>query len=214
LGATIAPDLARRKRWSLRRASRPSWQIGRRCAMLARVTHAIEIRTSLDEPTIDGLASLLVAVVDDGASVSFLPPLAHADAAAFWRAQQVGTRGAFLIARREEADDAAIDGAVMLVPAWAPNQPHRAEVAKLLVHPRARRRGIARRLMHALEERAAASGFALLTLDTWQGDRAESLYRSMAWREVGVIPDFALLPDGRYGATVIFYKPISPRSAR
>jgi len=173
------------------------------------MTHTIEIRTTLDETQIDALSTLLIDAVDGGASVSFLPPLDADTARAFWRRQEVGARGAFVLARRDDA----IDGVVMLAPAWAPNQPHRAEVAKLLVHRRARRRGLARRLMETLEQRAHASGFTLITLDTWRGDAAESLYRSMGWREVGVIPDFAVTADGSLGDTVIFYKSLSGRSA-
>jgi GNAT superfamily N-acetyltransferase len=180
-----------------------------------RVSHEIELSTSLDARAIDALAALLIDAVDDGASVSFLPPLAHDDAAAFWRRQAVGARGAFVIARDRDGDGDRdeIDGVVMLVPVWAPNQTHHAEVAKLLVHRRARRRGLARRLMQALEQRARDQGFTLLTLDTLRGDRAEALYRSMGWVEVGAIPDFARLADGGLGATVIFYKPLSPDSA-
>ncbi len=106
-------------------------------------------------------------------------------------------------------EDARIDGVVMLAPAWAPNQPHRAEVCKLLVHRRARKHGLGRRLMEAIEAQARASGFALLTLDTCRGYDAERLYRRLGWSEAGVIPKFALLADGGYCDTVLFFKPLA-----
>jgi GNAT superfamily N-acetyltransferase len=102
---------------------------------------------------------------------------------------------------------------VQLHPAWAPNQPHRADVAKLLVHRRARRRGLARVLMADLEDRAAANGFTLLVLDTCQGTPAEALYRALGWTEVGIIPHFALTPDGGNCDTVFFYKDLRDRGA-
>jgi GNAT superfamily N-acetyltransferase len=87
--------------------------------------------------------------------------------------------------------DGRIVGTVQLDPAWAPNQPHRAEVLKLLVHPDARRRGIARALMVALENLAQTQGWTLLTLDTWTGQAGEQLYRSLGYSAVGAIPRFA-----------------------
>ncbi|HTJ46095.1 MAG TPA: GNAT family N-acetyltransferase [Kofleriaceae bacterium] len=174
--------------------------------------HSVEIFTALTESDLRQLATLLVDVVDDGASVSFLPPLAREDALAFWRRQQLADGGAFVIAR--DPDDDRIDGVVMLVPAWAPNQRHHAEVAKLLVHPRARRRGLANTLMQALEDHAERAGFSLITLDTWRDGAADALYRARGFVAVGAIPDYAKLADGRLCDTVIFYKRLSPRSAR
>jgi GNAT superfamily N-acetyltransferase len=163
---------------------------------------------SLPRPTsdqdVDGLAALLVDVVNGGASVSFLPPLKVAEAAAWWRATLAGAgpRTELLVAR--DAD--GIVGSVQLHPSWAPNQPHRAEVAKLLVHRRARRRGIGRALMAGLETRARVAGLRLLTLDTLRGGEGEHLYRATGWTEAGSIPDYALGPGGRFFETVIFYK--------
>jgi len=152
------------------------------------------------------LTALLVDAVDGGASVSFLPPLASERAAAWWRKTIDGLdpRGVVLVAR--DAD--GIVGSVQLQPAWAPNQPHHAEVAKLLVHRRARRRGLGRALMHELERRAAASGFTLLTLDTKRGDAAEALYRTIGWTEAGVIPGYAVDADGTLCDTVYFYRTV------
>jgi len=90
-----------------------------------------------------------------------------------------------------------------------PNQHHRGDVAKLLVHRRARGRGVGKALMNEVESRARAAGFTLLTLDTKRGDVAEGLYRRSGWTEVGVIPNYALDPDGSFCDTVVFYKAIS-----
>jgi GNAT superfamily N-acetyltransferase len=163
---------------------------------------------SLPRPTtdqdVDGLAALLVDVVNGGASVSYLPPLKVGEAAAWWRATIAGAspRAELLVAR----DPDGIVGSVQLHPAWAPNQPHRAEVAKLLVHRRARRRGIGRALMGALEARARAGGLRLLTLDTLRGGEGERLYRGAGWTEAGTIPDYAMGSGGAFFETVIFYK--------
>lgn len=160
---------------------------------------------------LEQLTDLLLDVVDGNASVSFMAGLSRDEAREWWRRTVAGMnhRGAILVAR----DAAGIVGSVQLHPAWAPNQPHRADVAKLLVHHRARRRGLARSLMAELETRAAAAGFTLLVLDTCQGTPAEALYRGLGWAEVGVIPHFALTPDGGNCDTVFFYKQIEARDS-
>jgi len=140
---------------------------------------------------IDMLADILRAVVYDGAGVSFVVPFSVDESRAFWRdrvlpAVRSGTRRV-LLAR----NDTRIVGTVQLDLATMPNQRHRADVAKLLVHPEARRRGLARALMVALEDVARSEGRTLLTLDTWTGSYAEALYKSMGWAVVGVIPRFA-----------------------
>jgi GNAT superfamily N-acetyltransferase len=111
-------------------------------------------------------------------------------------------RAVLLVAR----DDEGLAGTVQLQPAWAPNQPHRADVAKLIVHRRARRQGLGRALMIALERAAVEAGFTLLVLDTCKGYDAERLYASTGWVRVGEIPGFALNPDGSLCDTVFFYK--------
>lgn len=153
---------------------------------------------------LDELAALLMDAVDSGAGVSFILPFSVAAARDWWRTmfERADARAIVLVARDEDG----IVGTVQLHPAWAPNQPHRADIAKLIVHRRARRRGIARALMIAIEARARAAGFTLLTLDTVVGDAAEQLYATSGWRRVGVIPDYALYPDGRPHDAVIFYK--------
>ncbi len=140
---------------------------------------------------IDMLADVLRAIVYDGAGVSFVVPFSMDESRAFWRERvlpgvSAGTRRV-LVAR----DGSRIVGTVQLDLSTMPNQTHRADVLKLLVHPDARRRGIARRLMVALEEIARAERRSLLTLDTWTGSPAEALYRSLGYTVVGVIPRYA-----------------------
>ncbi|MDT4966430.1 MAG: hypothetical protein QOJ64_1167 [Acidobacteriota bacterium] len=156
---------------------------------------------------IDTLAQVLHDVVHAGASVNFLVPFSIADARDFWldkvlpkvRADKVRV----LIARHEDR----IIGTVQLNLDMPPNQRHRADVAKLLVHPSARRRGVARALMMALEEMALSEGRTLLVLDTVTASNAEFLYRSLGYIAVGVIPRYAraaLTPE--LEGTTIMYK--------
>ena len=153
------------------------------------------------------LAHLLLDAVASGASVGFLDSLSADDAAEWWRAKIAAAdpRAVFLVARDAEG----IVGTVQLLPAAMPNQPHRADVAKLQVHRRARGRGLGRALMEAIESRARTAGFTLLTLDTKLGEVAETLYERSGWTRVGVIPNYALDPDGSSCDTVIFYKQLS-----
>jgi GNAT superfamily N-acetyltransferase len=140
---------------------------------------------------LDMLADVLKAVVYDGAGVSFVVPFSLDDSRAFWLEQVlpgVRARTRRVLAAREEE---RIVGTVQIDLSVPPNQRHRAEVSKLLVHPDARRRGIARALMMALEDVAHAEGRTLLTLDTWTGSHAERLYLSLGYVVVGVIPRFA-----------------------
>jgi GNAT superfamily N-acetyltransferase len=150
------------------------------------------------------LAHVLLDAIDSGAGVSFMPGLTEESAVDWWRhvCTTAADRAAVLVAR----DGDGIVGTVQLQPAWAPNQPHRADVAKLIVHRRGRNRGIARNLMRALEQEASNAGFTLLVLDTCEGSPAERLYASMGWQRAGVVPGFALNPDGSLCDTVFFYK--------
>jgi ribosomal protein S18 acetylase RimI-like enzyme len=167
-------------------------------------------RAAFVDAEIDMLAEILHAVVHAGAGVSFFTPFSIDDARAFWvdkvlPQMRVGKRRV-LVARLEER----IVGTVQLDLEMPPNQQHRAAVAKLLVHPSARRRGIGRALMAALEEIAQAEGRTLLTLDTVSGSNAELLYRSLDFIAVGVIPRYArgaLTPE--LEGTTIMYKELS-----
>ena len=153
------------------------------------------------------LADILCACVDAGASVSYLPPLAQELARGFWKraAADVAAGARLLLAAW---DQGMLVGTVMLEFASAPNQPHRAEVQKLLVHPTARRRGLARALMLRAEQEARRAGRTLLTLDTRAGDAAESLYRDLGWHEAGRIPGYALNADRTPCDTIFFWKHI------
>lgn len=162
------------------------------------------LATPVSEADLRSLALLLVDAVDSGAAVSFLS-ITEAQALDWWRRQfAVAASGAIVLAARD-AD--GIVGAVQLHPSWAPNQPHRADVAKLIVHRRARRRGLGEQLMAAVEREAAAAGYRLLVLDAKRGDAGERLYRRLGWTVVGTIPRFALDTDGKTPHdTVVFYK--------
>ena len=155
------------------------------------------------------LAGLLMDTVGSGAAVSFLDTLGLDEAVAWWRdnIDSAHPRAVFLVARNAEG----IAGTVQLHPAWAPNQPHRAEIAKMMVHTRCRRMGLGRRLMEAIEDAAREEGYRMLTLDTKAGSAAEQLYRQRGWIHVGTIPRFAIDPDGitPHGAS-IFYKELHP----
>ena len=152
------------------------------------------------------LSDVLHAVVHVGAGVSFVVPFSEKAARAFWVDRVLpGVRDGsrrVLLARQHDR----IVGTVQLEFPWPPNQPHRAEVAKLLVHPDARRLGIARALMIALEDVARSSGRTLLTLDTWTDGHAEQLYRSLGYVTVGVIPRFARgsLTPGLQPTTIMY----------
>lgn len=154
------------------------------------------------------LAETLHDCVEGGASVGFMPPFDRAEADRWWgwvianvAAGEAVLFGAFVEGR--------IAGTVQLLPSAKPNQPHRADVAKLLVHRRARGRGIAANLMAALEAEARRRGLTLLTLDTCTGSDAERLYDRLGWTRAGVIPNYALWPDGRSCDTRIFWKALT-----
>jgi len=167
----------------------------------------IAVLTSVTAADIGGLADVLADCVAGGASVSFMPPFGHAAATDYFRkvAAEVDRGETALIAARL---DRRIVGTVQLGLALPPNQPHRADVKKLLVHRAARGRGIGAALMSALENAARERGRTLLVLDTCEGGDAERLYARAGWSRVGVIPGYALYPDGRPCDTVIFWKQI------
>jgi ribosomal protein S18 acetylase RimI-like enzyme len=157
------------------------------------------------------LGDLLHDCVHAGAAVSFVLPFSRENATAFWRDKVLSTVKAgtcvVVVARREEK----IVGTVQFDLATPPNQPHRAEVKKLLVHPDARRDGIARALMLALEEQARNVGRTLLTLDT-ASEAAEKLYLSLGYVRVGIIPRYSVRPDSReLEPTTVMYKELNSR---
>ncbi|MFK7753403.1 MAG: N-acetyltransferase family protein [Sedimentitalea sp.] len=158
---------------------------------------------------LDDLAKTLHATVQDGASVGFILPFSHEDARAFWQADvfpRVQTGAAHLFVARR---DARVVGTVQLGLGLPANQPHRADVAKMLVHPEHRRRGIARQLMEHVEARARALGKTLLVLDTRSGDAAGKLYTSQGFEIAGEIPGFCRHPaQDLYEATTYMFKPL------
>ncbi len=165
---------------------------------------------------LDGLVDLLLDVVETGgASVGFLSPLSRERAARFWRgALEAGARGERVVLVALDAD-ARLVGTVQLVLDLPDNQPHRADVAKMQVHSRARQRGLGAALLAAIEEEARAAGRSVLVLDTVTGSPAERLYARHGWQRVGVIPDYAQWPDGRPCDSTFFYKRLpSPAPSR
>jgi GNAT superfamily N-acetyltransferase len=155
------------------------------------------------------LADLLIDCVEGGASVSFMLPLPRDKAIAFWRGVLEGVvRGerVVLVAEQGDGDQRRIVGTVQLIMSLPDNQPHRGDVAKMLVHRQARRRGIAQRLMAALDEAARAEGKTVLVLDTVTGGDAERLYERAGWQKVGAVPKYALMPDGAFCGTTFFYR--------
>ena len=172
---------------------------------MAHGAAVIERLLSVGEADVQLLCELLIDCVDGGASVSFMHPLSHATATAFWqRVAQGVTQGerALLVAR----DAQGICGTVQLVLDQPENQPHRADLSKMLVHRRARRQGLGAALMREAEAVARSCGKSLLVLDTVTGGDAERLYAKLGWQRVGVIPDYALWPRGGFCATTVFYR--------
>ena len=150
------------------------------------------------------LSRLLMDCVDGGASVSFMSPLSLEKACAFWRGIADGIecgKRVLLVAKEAES----IIGTVHLLLDLPENQPHRAEVSKMLVYRGARRRGVGAALLRAAEEQARELGKSLLVLDTASAD-AERLYARLGWVRVGVVPDYALLPGGGFCDTTFFYR--------
>jgi ribosomal protein S18 acetylase RimI-like enzyme len=168
------------------------------------------LRILTGEETLAALSDLcdvLADCVSGGASVGFMQPYGKADAAPYWQAVAKSVaEGATLLLVAETAG--RIVGTVQVGIAQMPNQPHRGDLKKLLVHRSARGRGLARLLMDAAEREAAKRGKALLVLDTATGSDAEAIYPRLGWQRVGIIPDYAMWPEGGLCATTVFYKRI------
>lgn len=154
---------------------------------------------------IPALTEVLRDCIDDNASLGFMSPFTPQQGEGFWRgvAEAVGRGevllwGAFVEGR--------LMGTVQIGFALKPNQPHRADLMKLLVHRAARGMGLSTALMRAAEAGAEKAGRTLLVLDTAKGQLAETIYQKLGWQRSGEIPDYALYPDGRFCDTVIFYK--------
>lgn len=151
------------------------------------------------------LSALFSDTVERGASLGFMSPFPPDNAAMFWRdtASAVGRGETILLVALV---DGRIQGTVQLGIKMQPNQPHRGEIKKLMVHEKARGMGLSRALMEEAEREAKALGRTLLVLDTATGEPAEVIYERFGWNRAGVIPGFALFPDGRVCDTTIFYK--------
>jgi GNAT superfamily N-acetyltransferase len=163
---------------------------------------------AIDEAQIDGLAAVLIDCVDGGASVSFMHPLTRDRALAFWRRVAQGVAAgerALLVAE----DARGLCGTVQLVLDQPENQPHRADLSKMLVHRRARRQGLGAALMRAAEATARECGKTLLVLDAVTGGDAARLYEHLGWQRVGVIPGYALFPQGGLCDTTVYYRDLA-----
>lgn len=166
----------------------------------------------LDGAQVQALAEVLVDCVDGGASVGFMAPLSMQRALAFW------TRVASAVAAGERAllvaeDAHGICGTVQLILAQADNQPHRADLAKMLVHRRARRRGLGEALMRGAEALARDCGKSLLVLDAVTDGDAARLYQRLGWVRVGDIPNYALMPHGGPCSTTYYYRELGDHNA-
>lgn len=169
--------------------------------------HIINLTVPALDRNLDGLTRLLIDTVTEGAAVSFLDPLAPETARAFWQAEVfpevTANRRCLLTAHLGDT----LVGTVQLITAMPQNQPHRAEIAKMMVHPTARRRGLGHALLRAALDHARTLGKTNVTLDTRSGDVSQSLYASVGFEVAGIIPDFALDPDGRtLHSTTYMYK--------
>ncbi len=160
---------------------------------------------------IDALARVLLDCVQGVASVSYMAPFSHKEAMAAFKTvvDEVEAGRRILLAAFVGA---ALVGTVQLAHAVAPNQPHRGDIAKLLVHRSARGRGVGQALMEHVEVEARAAGRTLLVLDTVTGDAGERLYQRLGWNRLGVIPNFALYPHGQPCDTTVFWKDVSAPS--
>jgi GNAT superfamily N-acetyltransferase len=160
---------------------------------------------TVDAAHIAALADILIDCVEGGASVSFMLPLTRERAIAFWQSVARGVAAgerALLVAE----DDQGFCGTVQLILSLPENQPHRADLAKMLVHRRARRQGLGAALIRSAETVARECGKTLLVLDTVTGGDGERLYQRLGWTRVGVIPRYALFPQGGFCGTTLFYR--------
>ena len=172
---------------------------------MSTATWTLRQLNTVGEADIEGLTDVLIDCVDGGASVSFMLPLSRERAVAFWKkvAEGVAAETRVLIVA-ENAE--GICGTVQLIFDLPENQPHRGDVAKMLVRRRARRQGLGAALMRSAERAAAECGKTLLVLDTVTGGDASRLYERLGWVRVGEIPDYALYPSGGFCGTTVYYR--------
>jgi GNAT superfamily N-acetyltransferase len=154
---------------------------------------------------IEGLSDVLIDCVDGGASVNFMLPMTRAKAHAFWRGVSESVARSERVVLAAEDESGAIVGTVQVILKQVENQPHRGDLSKMLVHRRARKRGVGAALLVAAEESARAAGKTLLVLDT-ASDDAERLYERQGWQRFGQVPDYALWPQGGFCAATFYYK--------
>jgi GNAT superfamily N-acetyltransferase len=171
----------------------------------------VSLVTPVADAALEQLAAVLADCVEGGASVSFMSPFSHAQALAFFRkvAASVALGDTVLLAAKL---DGIIVGTVQLGLDTPPNQPHRADIRKLLVHRSARGHGVGAALMAQIEEEARRRGRWLLVLDTVPGENGHRLYLRQGWTQTGLVPDYALFPDGQLCDTAIMWKRLKPSS--
>jgi len=158
---------------------------------------------------VEALADVLIDCVEGGASISFMLPISRAKAIEFWTRVMHGVARDERILLVAENTEGRVLGTVQIVTDQPENQPHRADIAKMLVARRARRRGIAQHLLIAADEAARGAGKSVLVLDTVTGGDAERLYERAGWQRVGVVPNYALMPDGTLCGTTFFHKQLA-----
>jgi GNAT superfamily N-acetyltransferase len=172
-------------------------------------------RISADEarersaPLAEALADVLIDCVEGGASVSFMLPLPRAKALSFWHGVLEGAARRERVLLVAETAEGRIIGTVQLITALPDNQPHRADIAKMLVHRDARRQGVAAQLMAAVDQAAREEGKKVLVLDAVTGGDAERLYLRAGWQVAGMVPNYALMPDGAYCGTTFMHKQLA-----
>jgi GNAT superfamily N-acetyltransferase len=168
----------------------------------------IRCLATIGDREIQELSDVLSDCVESGASVSFMLPMSRDKAETYWRRMAASiTRGERVVLVAEDSAGTIV-GTVTIILDQPENQPHRGDIAKMLVHRRARRRGVGAALLAAAERQALGAGKTLLVLDT-ASDDAERLYTRNGWQRCGVIPNYALLPGGELCATTIYYKELS-----
>jgi GNAT superfamily N-acetyltransferase len=178
--------------------------------MAELMSYKIERLARIDETAREQLSETLMEAVASGGSISFMHPVSEEKARNFWVkiGESVERRERILLVARDE--QGAVIGTVQSVVDLPENQPHRADIAKMMVHPRARRQGVAEALMREIEQLTFAAGKTLMVLDTETDAAASHLYRKLGWHVAGHIPDFALKPHGGFCSTTYMYKANTP----